>query len=352
MSKLTISRAVEQLHQRTSAYAIGALQELRVHLKGLQRTSSRTIFSSATTYDTYAFHHGGRSELQFNIGLESLESKEYLRYGVAFSLETSRSLPNIDILIPKIRLFNEFLADNIAALSGLEMWHFKNNERSHNRFPAAIPAALVRPGVFVFLGALQPTDQVDYDEILARFDLLLPLYKFVESNGAVPPYKDSPATFAFRVGNRTKMSSTIVSQTERQLSISLRHNELQAALFAELCAEYGPDNVGTETTSGSGGRIDAVVKGVEGYTFYEIKVGHSPQACVREAIGQLLEYSYWPGSQNAVSLVIVGEPALDSHCTAYLERLRRDLSIPISYRQILCGCNAQQDTQAYDRSPD
>jgi hypothetical protein len=30
----------------------------------------------------------------------------------------------------------------------------------------------------------------------------------------------------------------------------------------------------------------------------------------------------------------IGEPPLDSECRAYIKRLRRDLSVPISYRQI------------------
>lgn len=50
-----------------------------------QRARGRAIGDSRTTFDSYAFHVGGRTELQFNIGLES--GDEDLRYGVAFSLE-------------------------------------------------------------------------------------------------------------------------------------------------------------------------------------------------------------------------------------------------------------------------
>jgi len=229
----------------------------------------------------------GRSELQFNIGVDDDEEK-YVRHGVAFSLETGRNLPSIEVLIPKIRLFNEFLQANIELLSKFEMWHFQNDQRSSNRSPTAITADLIQPKTFIFLGALQPIDHVDYDKILADFDLLLPLFKFVESNGAVSPYKDSPGTFTFRAGNRAKKSSTTASQTARQLSVELRHNELQAALYSQLCAKHGAENVGTEQPSGSGGRIDTVVKTKDGYTFFEIKVGQSLQACLREAMANSL----------------------------------------------------------------
>lgn len=333
MPNLTISQVADEINERASAHAIGELQEIRKRLKGRVGSSCRTIFSRQTTFECYAFHHGGRSELQFNIGVDDEEEK-YVRHGVAFSLETGRNLPSIEVLIPKIRLFNEFLQANIELLSNFEMWHFQNGQRSSNRSPTAITADVIQSGTFIFLGVLQPIGHVDYNRILADFDLLLPLFKFVESNGAVSPYKDSPGTFTFRAGNRAKKSSTTASQTARQLSVELRHNELQAALYSKLCAEHGAENVGTEQPSGSGGRIDTVVKMKDGYTFFEIKVGQSLQACIREAIGQLLEYSYWPSSKCAISLVVVGEPPLDSECRAYIERLRRDLSIPISYRQI------------------
>src|ERR1700754_2452274 len=52
----------------------------------------------------YAFHKGGRRELQFNVGFE--EDGAYFRYGVAFSLEPSRDLSDpVEVLAPKIQRF-------------------------------------------------------------------------------------------------------------------------------------------------------------------------------------------------------------------------------------------------------
>src|SRR2546426_10431872 len=90
-----------ELNSRASAYAIGALQEVRADLKKLGRQPGRDIFTSQTIADEWAFHHGGRSELQFNIGMENVSNVTKLRHGVAFSFETSRTLHSIDILIPK-----------------------------------------------------------------------------------------------------------------------------------------------------------------------------------------------------------------------------------------------------------
>jgi hypothetical protein len=50
-------------------------------------------------------------------------------------------------------------------------------------------------------------------------------------------------------------------------------------------------------------------------------------------LGQLLEYSYWPGAQQAERLIVVGEPALDSESERYLTFLREELLMPIEYEQ-------------------
>jgi hypothetical protein len=214
------------------------------------------------------------------------------------------------------------------------MWHFRGSDRSSNRAPAPISADLIEQGVFIVLGALQSSASLDYDLILSDFDRLLPLYQFVESGGSFAAYRDSPQPFGFRPGHNARKYSSTANRVESKLSVSLRHNALQQALFDELRKEYGAENVGTEIANGSGGRIDVVAKSKEGHIFFEIKVGQSLQACIREAIGQLLEYSYWPGSQRAASLVIVGEVALDDQCKAYLASLSNDLLIPVTYRRL------------------
>lgn len=55
--------------------------------------------------------------------------------------------------------------------------------------------------------------------------------------------------------------------------------------------------------------------------------------CIREALGQLLEYACWPGGQEAMALIAVGEPALDSDAEVYLRELRSRFSVPIYYQQ-------------------
>lgn len=105
----------------------------------------------------------------------------------------------------------------------------------------------------------------------------------------------SQTPFEFRRAEWSdKASSTVATQVQRQLDVALRHNEMQKALYHRLVSQYGDRNVSYENPSGVGTRVDAVVQRENEYWFYEIKTSQSLRACLREAIGQLLEYAFWP----------------------------------------------------------
>ena len=334
MSALDLHAIATELNLRARRHRIGALQEIRTHLKRLSRKPGQDIFSSQTTHDDWAFHHGGRSEIQFNIGLEDVADIRQLRHGVAFSFETSHSLQSIDVLIPKVRLFNEFMRLQGEIFEDLRMWHYKGT-RSADYMPGPIPHELVTQGVFVFLGKRQPIDRIDYEVVLGDFDRLLPLYKYVESGGESQPISmPSDTQFEFRSGCSVKASSAMVTQAQKQLDVTLRHNELQEVLHRRLVSQYGAENVGTELPSGIGTSVDLVVRRKDEYWFYEIKTALLPRACLREAVGQLLEYAFWPGAQEATRLIVVGETAIDNDSVEYLRRLKERFSLPIEYERI------------------
>ena len=176
-----IQSLADKLNSKADRYQIGGLQDLRKKLRGLSKRPGNSIFSSKTTFQDFAFHHGGRTELQFNIGFDGSNGKS-LRHGIAFSFETNQTLPDIDVLRPKVRLFNEFLDLYPTKYSRMRMWHWDVNGRSDEYSPSAIPPERITNGVFVFLGLLNPIKNVDCDQILSDFDDLFPLYKYVESD--------------------------------------------------------------------------------------------------------------------------------------------------------------------------
>ena len=172
MSQFDLRTFADELNTKALSHPIGRLQQIRADLHGLKRQTGHKIFSSQTITDDWAFHHGGRSELQYNIGLDGSHGK-MLRYGVAFSFETSRSLPTIDVLIPKVRLFNEFLRLYPDLYADMRMWHWRDGARSSESPPGQITPELVSEGVFVFLGSRTSVSALDHDVILADMDRLL-----------------------------------------------------------------------------------------------------------------------------------------------------------------------------------
>jgi hypothetical protein len=60
----------------------------------------------------------------------------------------------------------------------------------------------------------------------------------------------------------------------------------------------------------------------------------SARACIRQAIGQLLEYAFWPGGPEATRLIVVSETAIDKDGAEYLRRFKERFSLPIKYEQI------------------
>ncbi|WP_420227327.1 hypothetical protein [Pigmentiphaga litoralis] len=117
--------------------------------------------------------------------------------------------------------------------------------------------------------------------------------------------------------------------------MALRHGMLAEALSQILHNDFGAGNYEFEYKSGTGGRVDAVAR-ISGdrFNIYEIKVAATAHAVIREAIGQLLEYSYRDGGVEPVKLFAVGEHPIDEVSVRYLERLRTQFGIPIDYLSV------------------
>ncbi|CAN7478319.1 hypothetical protein [Caulobacter sp. LjRoot300] len=119
----------------------------------------------------------------------------------------------------------------------------------------------------------------------------------------------------------------------RTFAVQLRHAEIQRRLKSELLAE-GCIDVLLEPMIGSR-MIDVVAIHDDAMWFYEVKTNCSDRACLRDAIGQLLEYALWPGATRPERLVVVGEPPLTANGKAYLATLNAAFPVPIGYRQLL-----------------
>ena len=158
------------------------------------------------------------------------------------------------------------------------MWHYEYDAdtrdylRSDDYFPGPIPSSLIEAKNFIFAGWINPIKKVDCNQILADFDRLLPLYRYVESRKNLPLIEvNNDGEFKFTPGCTIKKNSAKARRSADPIDVSLRHNILQEKLHQQLCKKYGKGNVGTEHPSGNGMRVDAIVKSGDEYFFYEIK---------------------------------------------------------------------------------
>jgi hypothetical protein len=168
-------------------FQIASLPELRKKYLGKKQLPNQ-IFTNKTVFDkthTYAYHYGGRDEMQFNVGEEGDDLRDWTRYGLCFSLKASRSLTDpIKQLEPFRSRFNYCIEKHPEYFEGFEMWHFQNGERSENYSPRAISAELFQANTtFICLGKLidKPLSELREEElsnILLGFDKLLPVYQF------------------------------------------------------------------------------------------------------------------------------------------------------------------------------
>ncbi len=326
-----VSKLAHQLNAAASDYKVGKLQSIR---RELGTTGARgQVFGWSSIFLRWAWHNGGRYELQFNIGYEEHGGECRIRHGVAFSFPQGREMDDAGPFLPKVQRFNEYLEENMPLPNGMKMWVWGEERRD---MPCLVPIEpdWIENQEFVFCGWEQPLAEVDVDRVLADFDALLPLYRYVMtdvsqgSKGA----QDAKA-FDFKPGHTSKSSSTTASRTKRKIDIKLRHNALQDELYRQL-NDTNSGCVGTELPDGNGNRIDAVLREQDGYCFYEIKTATTAQNCIRQALGQLLEYAHFPEETRATKLIVVGEPVLDPEAEAYIAFLKKTYELPLEYQQI------------------
>ncbi len=326
----------EEINEAAAAHPrMCEFQEIRRRIHDLPRVRTNKIFSKQTTFDYWAFHSGGRNELQYNIGFEDEES---FRFGVAFSLEPSRTLPQPLVLSPKIEKLNKYVSKNRSAFQDLSSWSWCPN-RSPARsaiLPAArFPSELIRLGNFLFLGRLIPKREFNPIAVVFLFDRLLDTYEYVEGNSPLKKrHVNLRRGFEFRSGCSLKSEQTSADIKGGSRKVRLFQNKLQQALFDMLSTQYGADNVGTENDTGRGSRVDLVVRDNGRHYYYEIKTDLCVRSCIRQALSQLLEYSYWPGGFEADRMVVVSGNPLTPDARRYIKALRDRFGLPIFYQYL------------------
>jgi hypothetical protein len=103
-----------------------------------------------------------------------------------------------------------------------------------------------------------------------------------------------------------------------------KHDRLQNAVHAFLktnCSkvEYEADYID----------LRAEVGGVQ--CLFEVKAASTAKRCIREALGQLLEYAHYPDRECQHTLVVVGDAPFDNSDRAYVALLRKRYGVHLQY---------------------
>ncbi|MGE8426318.1 MAG: hypothetical protein ACN6O7_00510 [Sphingobacterium sp.] len=171
---------------------------------------------------------------------------------------------------------------------------------------------------------------IEKDEIIttSRYKLLSSIDHINEGFKAAVNQK-----FDFETGSIEAELAISGKRIRKASSIELNylHNELQRKFLKFLQSQFGKENVRRECLTAGSCRIDISRKSDDGFIFYELKVYNSPRQSIREAIGQLLDYCYFPNVQQAQELVLVTNKAPDMETQQYIETLKQMLKINFGY---------------------
>jgi hypothetical protein len=134
--------------------------------------------------------------------------------------------------------------------------------------------------------------------------------------------------------DKPKIGSSTYNREPKAIEVTYVHKAICDGIKAKFISQYGYKNVSTENYTGYGNnRIDLVVKNGNEYVFYEIKAFNSSRTSIREALGQLLEYSYWVNKDNANKLIVISQNLGDlDDSKIYIKHIRDKFGLPIYFQ--------------------
>jgi len=179
-------------------------------------------------------------------------------------------------------------------------------------------------------------DKIDYNEILKTFDEMLPIYRFVTNKK--PHEKDNfnnkHYKFEFIKTNVSLYYEKKYTKKEKTVDINVRHSIIQKKLMKQLIEKYGKENVSAEVPV-FGKKIDVAVNDNGSIYFFKIKSTLTARDCIRQAMGQIFDYAYWPGQKNADKIFIIGKGTLDPDTELYLKYIKENSNFNLEYLKII-----------------
>lgn len=115
----------------------------------------------------------------------------------------------------------------------------------------------------------------------------------------------------------------------RSYIVEQKHNKIQEALEEKLVEEYGKENVLLEENY-----VDVKLIQPNYIGLYEVKSASYASECVREALGQILFYSYHDQDKRTKKIYVVGQYPANKQDTGYIQYVKDKLKLDFEYLNI------------------
>ena len=143
-------------------------------------------------------------------------------------------------------------------------------------------------------------------------------------------------TVSIKGKTRTKINTSKQYRTVSAAYVAnAAHNILQEKVYKYLCERFGIANVELERDN-----IDITLNRSNAITLYEVKPYLSTEQCIREALGQLLLYSYRYHVQSVgqrLQLAVVGPNKPSSQDRKFLQYVKDSIRLPLKYMNFTSG---------------
>jgi hypothetical protein len=127
----------------------------------------------------------------------------------------------------------------------------------------------------------------------------------------------------------TKNTNSQVRTIARSYIVTQKHNKLQEALKNKLIKKYGMDAVRMEENY-----VDIKVLLPDSIDFYEVKSSPYASDCIREALGQILSYSFTDTDPRRKKVIVVGQYLPNKQEIEFINWLKSNLNIDFDYENI------------------
>lgn len=128
-----------------------------------------------------------------------------------------------------------------------------------------------------------------------------------------------------------KSTNEIKIEASAGYVVTRAHNIIQNLLITKLVLIYGSECVKVEKSY-----IDVLVELSDKFIIYEVKSSFSADHCIREALGQILQYGHTlkKTSNKAIEYVVVGPSVIDKSDDSFYRYVANSIEEPFSYQRV------------------